>query len=70
MGNKKKHQKIFDPTDDERTEKIKKAKIHREKYGTVDLDRKTEWLKLRKCAFESISKELENNDFGEFEKLE
>lgn len=70
MGNKKRHQKIFDPTDDERTEKIKKAKIHHDKYGTLDLDRKREWLKLRKYAFELIFKELKDNDFGEFKELE
>ena len=52
MGNKRKHSKIFDPTDEERTEVIQKAKTHHKKYGVVDMDRKREWLKQRGYAFQ------------------
>lgn len=69
MGNKKRHQKIFDPTDKEREELYNKTKVNREKYSIVDLEKTQEWLKLRKYAFELTSKELKDNGFGEFQKL-
>jgi len=70
MGNKQRHKKIFDPTDKERMSNIARAKAHHNKYGTVDIDRKKEWLKQRKYAFESIFEVLKKNGYGEFEELE
>jgi len=70
VGNKKRHQKIFDPTDEEREELYNKAKVHREKYGKVDIDRKVEWLKQRKYSFQVIFKKLKDNGYGEFKELE
>ena len=70
MGNKRKHSKRFDPTDEERTEAIEKAKAYRKKYGVVDMDRKREWLKQRGYAFQLIFKELKLQGYGEFKQLE
>ena len=70
MGNNRKHSKRFDPTDEERTEAIQKAKTHHKKYGVVDMDRKREWLKQRGYAFQLIFKELKLQGYGEFKQLE